>query len=39
MTFFGVEDQDVFEDIYLRSWKNWTLDEESKWLDLRANSK
>jgi len=33
--FFGVEDPDLAGDIYLRRFKNLTLDEEMKWLDLR----
>ena len=33
--FFGVEDPDLVGDIYLRRFKNLTLDEEIKWLDLR----
>jgi len=33
--FFGVEDPDLAGDIYFRSFKNLTLDEEMKWLDLR----
>ena len=33
--FFGVEDPDFAGDIYERKFKNMTLDEESKWLNLR----
>ena len=33
--FFGVEDPDLAGDIYVRRFKNLTLDEEMKWLDLR----
>ena len=33
--FFGVEDPEYVGDIYLRRFKNLTLDEEMKWLDLR----
>ena len=33
--FFGVEDPDLAGDIYVRKFKNLTLDEETKWLDLR----
>ena len=33
--FFGVEDPDMAGDIYVRSFKNLTAEEESKWLDLR----
>ncbi len=33
--FFGVEDPDLAGDIYVRSFKNLTLNEEIKWLDLR----
>ncbi len=33
--FFGVEDPDLAGDIYLRRFKNLTLDEKIKWLDLR----
>ena len=33
--FFGVEDPDLAGEIYLRRFKNLTLDEEIKWLDLR----
>jgi len=31
----GVEDQDLAGDIYVRRFKNLTLEEEIKWLDLR----
>ena len=33
--FFGVEDPDLAGDIYERKFKNLTLDDESKWMDLR----
>jgi len=33
--FFGVEAPDLAGDIYVRRFKNLTLDEEIKWLDLR----
>ena len=33
--FFGVEDPDLAGDIYVRNFKNLTLDEEIKWMDLR----
>ena len=33
--FFGVEDPDYAGDIYIRRFKNLTLDDETKWLDLR----
>ena len=33
--FFGVEDPDLAGDIYVRKFKNLTLDEEIKWMDLR----
>ena len=33
--FFGVEDPDLAGDIYLRRFKNLTLNDEIKWLDLR----
>ena len=33
--FFGVEDPDDAGQIYVRSFKNLTLDDEIKWLDLR----
>ena len=33
--FFGVEDPELAGDIYLRRFKKLTLEEESKWLDLR----
>ena len=33
--FFGVEDSDYAGDIYTRRFKNMTLDDEIKWLDLR----
>ena len=33
--FFGVEDPVYAGDIYVRRFKNLTLDDESKWLDLR----
>ena len=36
--FFGVEDPDLAGDIYLRRFKNLTLDEEMKWLELRDNN-
>jgi len=34
--FFGVEDPDLAGEIYLRRFKNLTLDDEIKWLDLRV---
>tara|TARA_B100000945_G_C20286586_1_gene551296 strand:- start:175 stop:537 length:363 start_codon:yes stop_codon:yes gene_type:complete len=37
--FFGVEDPDRAGDLYVRRFKNLTLDEEIKWLDLRDISK
>ena len=37
--FFGVEDPDLAGDIYVRKFKNLTLDEEIKWMDLRDISK
>ena len=36
--FFGVEDPDLAGDIYERKFKNLTLDEEIKWLDLKDSS-
>jgi len=33
--FFGVEDPSLAADIYVRRFKNFTLDDEIKWLDLR----
>ena len=33
--FFGVEDPDLAGDIYLRRFKDLTVDEEKKWCDLR----
>ena len=36
--FFGVEDPDLAGDIYERKFKNLTLDEEMKWLDLKDSS-
>ena len=33
--FFGVEDPDYAGDVYVRRFKNLTLDDESQWLDLR----
>jgi len=33
--FFGVEDPDLAGDIYVRRFKNFTGEDESKWLDLR----
>ena len=33
--FFGVEDPDYAGDIYVRRFKNLTLDDEMKWFDLR----
>ena len=36
--FFGVEDPDFAGDIYLRRFKNLTLDDEIKWLDLLDTS-
>tara|TARA_Y100001968_G_scaffold238151_1_gene221466 strand:+ start:44 stop:439 length:396 start_codon:yes stop_codon:yes gene_type:complete len=33
--FFGVEDPDLAGDIYVRRFKNFTADDENKWLDLR----
>ncbi len=33
--FFGVEDPSLAQDIYVRRFKNLTLDDETKWLNLR----
>jgi len=33
--FFGVEDPDLAGDVYIRRFKNLTVEEESKWKDLR----
>tara|TARA_B100000700_G_scaffold147035_1_gene163860 strand:+ start:5022 stop:5384 length:363 start_codon:yes stop_codon:yes gene_type:complete len=37
--FFGVQDPDLAGDIYVRRFKNLTVEEESKWLDLRDINK
>ena len=37
--FFGVADPNYAGDIYIRRFKNLTLDDEIKWLDLRDISK
>ena len=34
--FFGVEDPNDAEELYIRRFKNLTLDDEIKWLDLRV---
>ncbi len=36
---FGVDDPDLAGDVYVRSFKNLTSDEEKKWQDLREISK
>ena len=33
--FFGVEDPDLAGDVYVRKFKSLTVEEESKWQDLR----
>ena len=33
--FFGVEDPDQVGDVYVRKFKNLTVDEESRWMDLK----
>ena len=33
--FFGVEDPDQAGDVYVRKFKNLTLDEESRWMGLK----
>ena len=33
--FFGVDNPDLAGDIYVRKFKNLTLEEEVKWMDLR----
>ena len=33
--FFGVEDPSLARDIYIRRFKNFSLNDEFKWLDLR----
>ena len=33
--FFGVEDPGLAGDVYVRRFKNFTVDDESKWLNLR----
>ena len=33
--FFGVADPDLAGDVYVRKFKNLTLDEESRWMDLK----
>tara|TARA_B100000579_G_C22728768_1_gene803107 strand:+ start:277 stop:639 length:363 start_codon:yes stop_codon:yes gene_type:complete len=36
--FFGVDNPDLAGDIYVRSFKNLTLEDEIKWLNLRDTS-
>ncbi len=31
----GVEDPDLAGDVYVRKFKNLTVDEESRWMDLQ----
>ena len=33
--FFGVEDPDLAGDVYVRKFRDLTLDEESRWMDLK----
>ena len=33
--FFGIEDPDLAGDVFVRSFKNMTTEEEGNWLDLR----
>ena len=33
--FFGVEDPDLAGDVYVRKFKDLTLEEESRWMDLK----
>ncbi len=33
--FFEVEDPDLAGDVYVRKFKNLTVDEESRWMDLK----
>ena len=33
--FFGVEDPDLAGDVYVRKFKNLTVDEETRWMDLK----
>ena len=33
--FFGVEDPGLAGDVYVRKFKNLTIDEESRWMDLK----
>ena len=33
--FFGVEDPDLAGDVYVRKFKKLTLEEESRWMDLK----
>ena len=33
--FFGVEDPELAGDVYVRRFKNLTVEDESQWLDLR----
>ncbi len=33
--FFGVEDPDLAGDVYVRKFKNITIEEESRWMDLK----
>ena len=33
--FFGVENPDLAGDIYVRNFKNLTVDDESRWMDLK----
>ena len=36
--FFGVDDPDLAEDVYIRRFKSLTSEEENKWQDLREIS-
>ena len=36
--FFGIDEPGLVGDIYVRRFKNLTLDDEAKWLDLRVIS-
>ncbi len=36
--FFGVEDPDKAGDVYVRKFKSLTVEEESKWMDLKEKN-
>ena len=33
--FFGVEDLELAGDVYIRKFKNLTVEEENRWMDLK----